>query len=73
MQHITGIQRNQMMLSSLEDTITADNPVRFIDAFVGTIDLEKLGFSIRVLKTEGRPSFETAVFLKVYLLSLIHI
>jgi len=67
MQHITGIQRNQMMLSSLEDTITADNPVRFIDAFVGTIDLEKLGFSIRVLKTEGRPSFETAVFLKVYL------
>jgi len=50
MQHITGIQRNQMMLSSLEDTITTDNPVRFIDAFVGTIDLEKLGFSIRVLK-----------------------
>jgi len=64
MQHITGISRNQMMLSSLEDTITADNPVRFIDAFVGTIDLEKLGFSIRVLKTEGRPSFETAVFLE---------
>jgi len=33
MQHITGIQRNQMMLSSLEDTITADNPVWFIDVF----------------------------------------
>ena len=64
MQHITGISRNQMMLSSLEDTITADNPVRFIDAFVGTIDLEKIGFSIRILKTEGRPSFETAVLLE---------
>ena len=67
MQHIQGISRHQLQISSLEDTISQDNPVRFIDAFVSTIDLEKLGFSIRVLKTEGRPSFETAVFLKVYL------
>lgn len=67
MQHIQGISRNQLHVSSLEDTIATDNPVRFIDAFVGSIDLEKLGFSPRVLKTEGRPSFETQVFLKIYL------
>jgi transposase len=67
MQYIQGISRNQLQLSSLEDTISSDNPVRFIDAFVNSIDLIKLGFIISVLKTEGRPSFETQVFLKIYL------
>jgi transposase len=72
MQHIQGISRNQLQVSSLEDTISADNPVRFIDAFVNTIDLEKLGFTPRVLKTEGRPSFDTGVFLKLYLYGYIN-
>jgi transposase len=63
MQHIQGISRYQLQLSSLEE----DNPVRFIDAFVNSINLEKIGFIPRVLKTEGRPSFDTQVFLKIYL------
>ena len=67
MKHIQGISRNQLQISSLEDTISPNNPVRFIDAFVSSIDLEKLGFTKRVLKTEGRPSFDTQVFLKIYL------
>ena len=62
MQHIQGISRNQLQVSSLEDTIAVDNPVRFIDAFVNSIDLEKIGFTLRLLKTEGRPSFATPVF-----------
>ena len=37
MQHISGIARNQMVFSSLEDTIVPDNPVRFIDAFANSI------------------------------------
>ena len=53
MKHIQGISRNQLQISSLEDTISPNNPVRFIDAFVSSIDLEKLGFTKRVLKTEG--------------------
>jgi transposase len=67
MQHIQGISRNQLQISSLEDTIIQENPVRFIDAFVNSIDLIKLGFSVSVIKTEGRPSFDTKVFLKIYL------
>ncbi|OUD28756.1 transposase, partial [Flavobacterium sp. FPG59] len=67
MQHIQGISRHQLQLSSLEDKITADNAVRFIDAFVKVIDLNKIGFSSKVLQKEGRPSFATAVFLKLYL------
>jgi transposase len=67
MQHIQGISRNQLQVSSLEDTISADNPVRFIDDFVNSIDLVTIGFTLRVLKTEVRPSFDTKVFLKIYL------
>lgn len=47
MQHITGISRNQMAITSLEDTISVDNPIRFIDAFVDTIDLKSLGFEVK--------------------------
>ena len=38
MEHITGIARNQMVFSSLEDTILPYNLVRFIDAFANNID-----------------------------------
>lgn len=67
MQHITGIPRNQMSFSSLEDSISATNPIRFIDAFVEHIDLKTLGFVVQTLKKEGRPSFDTKIFLKLYL------
>ena len=61
MQHIQGIARNQLQVSSLEDSISQDNPVRFIDAFVNSIDLEKIGFTPRVLKTIH---FNPSYFLK---------
>ena len=67
MQQITGISRLQIRFSSLEDTISPDNQVRFIDAFVELIDLSKLDFAVKTLKTEGRPSFNSKVFLKIYL------
>lgn len=51
MQHIQGISRHQLQMNSLEDKITADNPVRFIEAFVNHIDAVKLGFQSKVLKT----------------------
>lgn len=67
MQHITGISRNQMTFSCLEDTISADNPIRFIDAFAENIELKTLGFEVKGLKSEGRPSFDTEIFFKLYL------
>ena len=67
MQYIQGISRHQLQMSSLEDKISLDNPIRFIEAFVEFIDPEKLGFQFNVLKKEGRPSFQTEVFLKLYL------
>jgi hypothetical protein len=47
MQHIQGISRQQLQVVSLEDTISQDNPVRFVDAFVHSINLEKIGFKAR--------------------------
>lgn len=67
MQHIQGISRHQLQMSSLEDKITTDNPVRFIEAFVNHIDTVKIGFQPKVLKAEGRPGFQSELFLKLYL------
>ena len=47
MQHITGIARNQMVFSSLEDSILEDNSVRFIEAFVENNDMKTLGFELQ--------------------------
>jgi hypothetical protein len=44
MQHIQGIYSQQLKVGSLEDTISQDNPVQFIDAFVHSINLERIGF-----------------------------
>ncbi len=63
MQHIQGISRNQLQIVSLEVKITPDNSVRFIDAFVNHFDLNIVGFESKVLKSDGRPSFQTEVFL----------
>jgi transposase len=65
MQHFTGISRQQMRFSSLEDTISPDNQVRLIYDFVEYIDISKLDFAIKTLKTEGRPTFNSKVFLKI--------
>ena len=41
------------------------NPVRFVDAFVDHLDMSQLGFVVSALKTEGRPAFESKLFLKI--------
>jgi len=56
-----------MRFLSLEDTLSPDNQVRFIDAFVEYVDLFKLNFALKKLKTEVRPSLDIKVFLKMYL------
>ena len=42
MKIIKGISRQQMQFSSLDDFITANNPVRIIEAFVEKLDITKL-------------------------------
>jgi len=47
--------------------VSADNPVRLIDAFVDKLDLQRLGFTNTHHKMEGRPPFAPTVLLKLYL------
>ena len=66
MQIVSIQQRHQLSFGCLEDKIEQDNPVRFIEAFVEHIELEKLGFAARATKQEGRPGFDAKLFLKIY-------
>ena len=63
---ITHKNRTQIEFKSLEDFIEKDNTVRFIDAFVEKLELEKRSFITKSIKVEGRPSFTNQLFLKVY-------
>ena len=46
MTHISGFERSQLLLlpEAIDDYVDADNPVRFIDAFVDGLDLKAAGF-----------------------------
>ncbi|HRB70179.1 MAG TPA: transposase, partial [Chitinophagales bacterium] len=67
MHHIAEGCRHQMEISSLDCNIDTENVVRFIDAFVCKLDLQKLYFAVSTIKDEGRPSYHSSIFLKIYL------
>ncbi|AHM59323.1 transposase IS1182 family protein [Flammeovirgaceae bacterium 311] len=67
MHHLKGRDRDQTFSTSLEASIQADNPVRVIDAFVDALPLLEMGFKGVELKATGRPSFDPAHLLKLYL------
>jgi transposase len=69
MAYIEGHARDQALLlpASVEDYVRADNPVRFIDAFVDELDLGGAGFQRAQPKATGRPGYDPADLLKLYL------
>jgi len=69
MPHITGHDRSQTLLlpESVDDYVGAENPVRFIDAFVDGLDLATAGFACVTPKTKGRPGYAPKDLLKLYI------
>ena len=67
MEYIQGSNRHQSYFSTLEDGVSADNPVRLIDAFIDKLELDKLGFTKKVHNIEGRRPYAPVVLLKLYL------
>ncbi len=69
MHHFEGQDRNQLTLfpEALDDYISADNPVRFLDVFVGTLDIKALGFKNATLKETGRPPYHPGDLLRLYI------
>jgi transposase len=69
MDHVQGFDRNQEILfpAKIDDYIEEENLVRFIEAFVALLDLPLLGFAHAEVKTTGRPSYNPADLLKLYI------
>ena len=69
MSFIKGTPRSDVLLfdEAIDDYITDDNPVRFINAFVDNLDLNQLGFSRTQPAHTGRPAYSPADLLKLYI------
>ena len=65
---IEGENRFQSTLfpESLEDYIAEDNSIRVIDAFVNKLKLKQLGFDRAEPSATGRPGYQPATLLKIY-------
>lgn len=66
--HIRGHGRSQVTLfpDTLDEFVCEENPVRVIDAFVDALDVVKLGFKRAIPEVTGRPGYDPATLLKLY-------
>jgi transposase len=69
MTHIAGFGRDQLLLlpEAVDDYVEAENPVRFIDAFVDGLDRAAAGFGRVEAKATGRPGYAPGDLLKLYI------
>ncbi len=74
MNHQRGLDRSQTLMfpERLEDYVAPENPVRFLDAFVANLDLHALGFGKAQVAATGRPPYDPAALLKLYLYGYLH-
>ena len=66
---IEGVDRGQLSLlpESLDQWVEESNPVRVIDAFAEQLDLDELGFKLAAPADLGRPGYNPALHLKLYI------
>src|SRR3990170_1872150 len=66
---IEGVDRGQLSLlpESLDQWVEESNAVRIIDAFVEELDLDELGFKMAEPADLGRPGYNPALHLKLYI------
>jgi transposase len=67
--YVEGQNRAQtfMLPKTIEEYVAPDNPIRFIDAYVDKLDMQKLGFTHSTPKELGRPSYNPKDLCKLYL------
>jgi transposase len=67
--HIRGVDREQAVFfpETLDEYVTAENPARLIDAFVERLDLGVLGFARAEAAATGRPGYDPADLLRLYI------
>src|SRR5690242_10853547 len=69
MSYVAGVERTQSVMfpQSLEEYISEGNSVRFIDAYVGSLDLVELGFAHATPSQTGRPAYDPGDLLRLYI------
>jgi transposase len=69
MNYIKGYDRNQAVLipETIDQLIDKNNPVRFIDVFVESLNVVEFGFKDIRLNKNGRPPFHPKDLLKLYI------
>lgn len=74
MAHLSGTDRAQLLLlpEAVDDYVGPDNPVRSNEAFVDGLDLRSTGFVRVAAKETGRPGYDPADLLKLYVYGYIN-
>lgn len=69
MRYIEKADRRQITLlpESVEDYVSEDNPVRVIEAFVDSLDMDALGFRRAKNSETGRPAYDPRDIMKLYI------
>lgn len=74
MGYVEGTNREQVMLfpAVMDDYVSAENPVRFMEAFVNGLELGALGFSRAEPEERGRPAYNPRDLLKLYIYGYVN-
>ena len=67
--YVKGIDRTQELVlpRTIDEYIDKENPVRFIDGFVDTLDMNSIGFTHSETKDTGRPPYNPSDLLKLHI------
>lgn len=68
MKNCEKINRNQTMITSLDEMIEENSTVRVVDAYVRSLDVEKLGYHVHTNKV-GRPAYDPHEMIGLFLYS----
>jgi transposase len=69
MRYIEGWKREQIILfpETVDDYISEENMVRFVDAYVDKLDVKELGYKYSETKETGRKPYDPKDMLKLYI------
>lgn len=74
MGYVEGTNREQVILfpAVIDDYVSGENPVRFMEAFVNGLELGALGFSKSEPEERGRPAYDPRDLLKLYIYGYVN-
>lgn len=74
MGYVEGSSREQVVMfpEVMDDYVSGENPVRFVDAFVNQLELGAMGFSKAEPEELGRPAYDPRDLLKLYIYGYVN-